>query len=148
MVISYSQVCCKVIGYQYGTPDAVSNRSDLNNDSINSYYVDGVSITHGSPRQHIWTLMCGLYDVSVDNRYNCPCTNGNQSSTIPSFITSVSLVILSKYQLQLHGNHYIQQIHYGMVKAVVLLSKLVVHLSLVYHGLTRLLALLLLITLS
>ena len=90
--ISYSQVRGKVVGYQYRSPDAVENckwpsvGKDPNHDDINSHYVDGVSITHGSPRQHIWTLMCGLYDVSVDNRYNCPCTGSNQNSTIPSFI--------------------------------------------------------------
>ena len=52
--ISYSQICGRVVGYLYGPTDAVDtvygNISD-----INSYYVDGVSITHGSPRQHVWT---------------------------------------------------------------------------------------------
>ena len=50
--ISYSQICGRVVGYQYGSTDAVDtvygNISD-----INSYYVDGVSITRGSPRQHV-----------------------------------------------------------------------------------------------
>ena len=46
--ISYSQVCGRVVGYQYRTPDASSNHND-----INSYYVDGVSITRGSPCQHV-----------------------------------------------------------------------------------------------
>ena len=40
--ISYSHVCGRVTGYQYGTPDAVNPH--VNN--INSYYLDGVSITH------------------------------------------------------------------------------------------------------
>ena len=83
----------RVIGYQYRSPDAVQNRKwpsvgkDPNHDDINGHYVDGVSITHGSPRQHIWTLMGGLFDVHTDKRYNCPCTTGSdQSSTVPSFI--------------------------------------------------------------
>ena len=65
--ISYSQKCGRVVGYQYKTPDAVypgnytsevygSVISQSHND-INSYYVDGVSITRGFPRQHIWTLI-------------------------------------------------------------------------------------------
>ena len=29
---------------------------------INSYYVDGVSITRGSPCQRVWTLMHGWID--------------------------------------------------------------------------------------
>uniref|UniRef100_A0A1X7TGF5 Fibrinogen C-terminal domain-containing protein n=1 Tax=Amphimedon queenslandica TaxID=400682 RepID=A0A1X7TGF5_AMPQE len=49
--ISYSQVCGRVVGYQRGTTDA-SNNNNIND--INSYYIDGVSITHGSPRQHVW----------------------------------------------------------------------------------------------
>ena len=47
--ISYSQICGRVTGYQYRDTDAVSE--SVNN--INSYYVDGVSITRGSPRQHV-----------------------------------------------------------------------------------------------
>uniref|UniRef100_A0A1X7SQI8 Fibrinogen C-terminal domain-containing protein n=1 Tax=Amphimedon queenslandica TaxID=400682 RepID=A0A1X7SQI8_AMPQE len=49
--ISYSQICGRVIGYQYHSANAFHGPSD-----INSYYVDGVSITRGSPRQHVWTL--------------------------------------------------------------------------------------------
>ena len=85
-IISYSQVCGKVIGYQYGTPDAVSNRNNPNHDNINSYYVDGVSITHGYPRQHIWTLMAGVSEVS-GNEFSCPCSTGStQNDTLQSFI--------------------------------------------------------------
>ena len=56
--ISYSQVCGRVVGYQYASTDAIDpshGNSESHND-INSYYVDGVSITRGSPRQHVWTL--------------------------------------------------------------------------------------------
>ena len=63
--ISYSQICGRVVGYQYGTPDGILN---LN---INTNYVDGVSITHGSPRQHVWTLICGWNEVSG----SCPCSS-------------------------------------------------------------------------
>ena len=89
--ISYSQVCGRVVGYQYTSPDAVSSEGSYHND-INSYYVDGVSITHGSPRQHIWTLMAGLSSSGThpwtgDSRYNCPCSPGSpQNSTLQSFI--------------------------------------------------------------
>ena len=83
--ISYSQVCGRVVGYQYKAPDAVYSEGSHHND-INSYYVDGVSITRGSPRQHVWTLMAGLNEAS-DSRYNCPCSQGSpQKSTLQSFI--------------------------------------------------------------
>ena len=66
--ISYSHICGRVVGYQYGSPDA------LTTSNINSYYMDGVSITHGSPRQHIWTLVAGLMQ-SYHHGGNCPCNS-------------------------------------------------------------------------
>ena len=90
--ISYSQVCGEVVGYQYGSTDASDpshGNSESHND-INSYYVDGVSITRGSPRQHVWTLIAGLHEATTarDNGiYNCPCSQGSpQNSTLQSFI--------------------------------------------------------------
>ena len=38
----------RVVGYQYGSTDAVDTRQGYI-ENINSYYVDGVSITCGSP---------------------------------------------------------------------------------------------------
>ena len=92
--ISYSQVCGRVVGYQYESTDADYYESGgfQNHYSINSYYVDGVSITRGSPRQHVWTLMAGQNEASYnyqyhDGRYNCPCSQGSlQSAHLQSFI--------------------------------------------------------------
>ena len=87
--ISYSQVCGRVVGYQWGSSDAVNDAPHHNHNDINSYYVDGVSITRGSPRQHVWTLMAGLNEASIyqDGRFNCPCSQGSiQNSTLQSFI--------------------------------------------------------------
>ena len=41
--------------------------------SLEGHYVQGLSVTHGSPRNHIWTFAAG---VSKDGSYvyNCPCT--------------------------------------------------------------------------
>ena len=64
----------------------------MSHNDLNSFYVDGVSITHGSPRKHIWTLMGGLNEASFyrgtnDGRLNCPCSQGStQNSTLQSFI--------------------------------------------------------------
>uniref|UniRef100_A0A1X7TZS3 Uncharacterized protein n=1 Tax=Amphimedon queenslandica TaxID=400682 RepID=A0A1X7TZS3_AMPQE len=60
----------------------------IHNDT-NSYYVDGVSITYGSPCQHVWTLIAGLSEDSTSHggHYNCPCSQGSsQNSTLQSFI--------------------------------------------------------------
>ena len=82
--IKYSQVCGKVIGYQVGYTDAADGRP--NNININTYYADGVSLTHGNPREHIWTLMSGQGDRS---RYHnrCPCGSVDPISA-PSFVGS------------------------------------------------------------
>ena len=74
--INYSQVCGRVVGYQYGSTDAVDTTYGTGGNDINSNYVDGVSITHGSPRQHIWTLMSGVAESQINTCCNCPCSQG------------------------------------------------------------------------
>ena len=69
--IRYSQVCGKIIGYQVGITDAALQHQTGSN--INGNYADGISLTHGYPRKHIWTLMSGAMD---NGKYNlCPCSN-------------------------------------------------------------------------
>ncbi len=81
--ISYSQVFGRVIGYQQGTPDALLHQFN----GIDSAYVDGVSITRGNPRQHIWTFIGALkenvfYEIGL---HECPCAP-NSPVTPASFI--------------------------------------------------------------
>ena len=82
--ISYSRVCGRALGYTYGSPDAFE--PPWTNPTIDKTYVDGLSITRGSPRQHVWTFASGVYPTGTD-QYNCPCNNGN-SITTPSFVGS------------------------------------------------------------
>ena len=60
----YAHVCGRIIGYQFGSPDGYrySRRffDSTPENEINEPYVDGVSVTYGKPRQHIWTLYGGL----------------------------------------------------------------------------------------
>ena len=70
----YTKVCGRAIGYQYGSPDAFLDT--LN--SINGVYVDGLSITYGSPRQHLWTFASGASEIPLGKTHttsNCPCSN-------------------------------------------------------------------------
>ena len=62
----YEKVCGRASGYQKGSPDGFVG--------ITSFfdYFEGLSITHGSPRQHIWTYAAGLTD-SGNSGNNCPC---------------------------------------------------------------------------
>ena len=76
--ITYSQICGRVVGYQYYSTDAID---DYRND-INSWYVDDVSITHGSPRQHVWTLMAGWTETNAGT-LSCSCNTGSAVSVAP-----------------------------------------------------------------
>ena len=68
-------------GYQYRSPDAFNTETS----DIDSYYVDGVSITYGSnPRQHIWTYVGGQTEINLDTT-GCPCNSGSSASP-PSFV--------------------------------------------------------------
>ena len=58
---AYTRVCGRVTGYQYASPDASVHvvHTPTPGNAINEPYLDGVSITHGNPRQHIWSLYAG-----------------------------------------------------------------------------------------
>ena len=65
----YSKVCGRVIGIQVASPDAFYHGRGLD---INMGYIDGVSITHGSPRHHIWSYV-GSYSEVATYFDACPC---------------------------------------------------------------------------
>ena len=59
--------------------------------TIEGYYADGVSLTHGSPgsRQHIWTFAAGYAENSPsrDPTWACPCADrATAISRVPSFV--------------------------------------------------------------
>lgn len=79
----YTRVCGRAIGYQYGHTDAFAGN---NFRSINQVYVDGLSITRGSPRQHIWTYAAAVREgPSTYTGSNCPCSSYPGASP-PSYI--------------------------------------------------------------
>ena len=83
----YSQVCGRIIGYQFGTPDAFHNFFG-GQTTIDSNYVDGVSLTHGSPRQHIWTFAGAEDELATDGPdFVCPCTTSSSDPpSLPTFV--------------------------------------------------------------
>ena len=86
--MNYSHVCGRVIAYQDSTPDAFDHPASQ---TIEGYYVDGVSLTHGSPgsRQHIWTFAAGLVENNPSSypQWSCPCADRAQArSLVPSFV--------------------------------------------------------------
>lgn len=74
---TYDKICGRVEGYQFGAT-AGFYASHLNNSiTIDESYVTGVSITHGSPRNHVWTYAAGRYEgvayTSINVYRFCPC---------------------------------------------------------------------------
>ena len=82
----YSRVCGRIIGYQFGSPEAFLLENGDDQQTIDGAYVDGVSLTYGNPRQHIWTFAAAL-DNREDIR-SCPCTdiNREENITIPPYV--------------------------------------------------------------
>eukprot|EP00731_Ephydatia_muelleri_P009407 Em0004g1745a len=83
--VNYQKVCGWFRGYQFGSPDAfdIYNRVGRVEDG----YVDGVSITYGSPgrRQHVYTYASGAFEQLRDIQGICPCQGGTSA---PSFVGS------------------------------------------------------------
>ena len=92
--IQYSKVCGMIKTFQNATGDTFGDSSynygDIErSEDINLPYVDGISITHGYPRQHIWTFAAGLDEIGSHPHLNCPCTNTNfasRASQPPAFV--------------------------------------------------------------
>ena len=68
--VSYSEICGRVNGYQYGTPNGWVSSSSL---SIDIPYVEGVSLTQGSPREHVWSFAAEVFD-ELDSTHTCACS--------------------------------------------------------------------------
>ena len=92
--LSYTKVCGRARGYQFKHTDGFGSYT-ADGTTLNSYYLDGLSITYGSPRNHIWSFAAGvskdgttlnIYYLSKDCNYgssNCPCAPTNQGVAAP-----------------------------------------------------------------
>ena len=72
-------------------------------------YVDGISITSGNPRKHVWTYAVGLSDDYNYLQFNCPCakTPGQDPPTFVGnyyYCESGSTGIFDNKQAILHTN--------------------------------------------
>jgi hypothetical protein len=86
---SYTNVCGRVRGYSGWNALAFNPYSHGEQRTIDSNYADGVLITRGSPRQHLWTYAAGLSETWNADHFACPCArSGYNPSWIPSFVGS------------------------------------------------------------
>ena len=90
--VRYSKVCGRIKAYQFASPNAFGNSSSPLGShplDIGLNYVDGVSLTHGNPKQHIWTFAAALDEIGSYPHLNCPCTNTSLASNAahpPAFV--------------------------------------------------------------
>ena len=82
----------EILAYQTGSTDAYRSSVKAGRISIDSAYMNRVSVTHGpaeSRQQQIWTFASALYDYDPDYNPagNYPCTNTryNWPYQLPSF---------------------------------------------------------------
>ena len=67
----YNSICGKLRGYQQGSTSAFrAHVTSLR--SIDAPYLDGVSITVGNPRKHVWSYATGFSNL-YNTVSNCPC---------------------------------------------------------------------------
>ena len=70
--LQYQLVCGRIIGYHTGAAYAFW----IAGNGLEGYYIDGLSLTHGSAgqRQHIWSFAVGLNNNPnySSPSYNCP----------------------------------------------------------------------------
>ena len=71
-MVFHTQRCGFLAGYQYKTPDGFHGKTA----SIDSIYLDGISLTHDKPRKHIRS--------GTASDHECPCNTGNPD-TVPTF---------------------------------------------------------------
>ena len=81
----YTSVCGSIRAYQYGQVDGFEAYHNEHVTTINESYVTGVSLTHGSPRQHIWTFAAGASEGQPTWVDACPC-DASINITIPPFV--------------------------------------------------------------
>ena len=83
---SYSKICGRATGYQVGGSAAFGWTTQQ---TVDSYYLYGLSLTRGSPRQHIWTFATGITEGDHSRAdWHCPCADPTNPSNeeVPSFV--------------------------------------------------------------
>ena len=82
---TYTRVCGRALGVETGTPDGFFR--DGNVGSLDVNYLDGISVTYGAPRQHIWSFVAGHGPEFGQQNIRCPCENPNRIvAPLPDYV--------------------------------------------------------------
>ena len=80
---NYTQICGIVQGYQHSRPNAFGPSYNFRT-NIDGPYLDGISITAGQPRQHLWSYAARDSETAGEA---CPCNNNPHLIThVPDFV--------------------------------------------------------------
>ena len=77
--IPYSRVCGRISAYQFGRPDGFLAYINQGQRTLDDPYVDGISITFGHPRNHIWT-----FAAAQVGQLSCLCISDGNAA--PPFV--------------------------------------------------------------
>ena len=80
----YNRICGRMKAYQWGDTEAFYNYH-YRRVTIDGAYASGVSVTHGTPRNHIWTFVAGLSEGNPTWIEVCPC-DATSTTRIPPFV--------------------------------------------------------------
>ena len=83
----YDSVCGRIKAYQWGNTVAFFNYHYGYVTTIDGAYASGVSVTHGTPRNHIWTFVTGLSEGNPASKSVCPC-DATSTIRIPPFVAN------------------------------------------------------------
>ena len=81
----YTRVCGRIKAYQFGGTLAFHGYHHGYRTTIDDGYVNGVSVTHGSPQQHIWTFAAGISERNPTWTQSCPC-DASIDIRVPPFV--------------------------------------------------------------
>ena len=110
-------MCGKIIGYQFGYVTDFIRLLDYTSGppvlihNINLGYVNGVSLTHGSPREHIWSFAAAMQEYdSNQQKHSCPCIN---TRTPPNLVANTIEFLGDDYFCDTGSENQVQKIFYG-----------------------------------
>ena len=81
----YNRICGRMKAYQWGVTSAFYNYHNRVVTTIDGAYASGVSVTHGTPRNHIWTFVAGRSEGNPTWPLVCPC-DSTRTIRIPPFV--------------------------------------------------------------
>ena len=82
----YNRIYGRIRAYKWGSPDAFSNYHNRLATTIDGAYIDSVSVTHGTPQNHIWTFAAGISEGKPTWSSVCPCDATSIEICAPSFV--------------------------------------------------------------